>query len=130
MPNNTTEAKRLFVSPALSVGPAGQVLTVSGNSPGLIDLRLVQDVTLMVNVIGAPGGTTPTLVVGLDFADPFGNFVAQAIKTASLNAAGAVAVSGGLHISPGLVLPEFGRISWTLGGTTPSFAVQITLIGR
>ncbi len=117
----------LKTAPGLS-----QTLTTSGNS-GLITLIDVTDVWLGVYVTGTATGTLPTLDVQLDFADPDGNFFPQAAKITQLTSSpNYTSVSAGLHVAGGLVLPQFGRIAWTVGGTgSPTWpGVSISLTGR
>lgn len=118
---------------------AGTTLTASGNSGTAppIDLRYVNSLWLTVDVTGTPGGTTPTLDVYLDVQNADGNWFTQvAHATPQLTAsAGTAQVSIGLHLPSGtglapLVLPEYGRVSWTLGGTSPSYTAVISLYGR
>jgi hypothetical protein len=109
-----------------------QTLTASGSS-GLITLTDVDDVWLAVYVTGTATGTSPTLDVQLDLQDPDGNFFPQAVKTFQLTSSpNYTSVSGGLHVAGGLVLPQYGRIAWTVGGTgSPTWpGVSISLIGR
>lgn len=113
----------------------------AGNGPGNdfpqadfetpVDLRDIQDVALFVNV----GGITsaPAFLVQLDLYDDAGNLYLQVLKTASLAAAGSAApVYAGLHggaASSYLVLPGWGRVSWTCTGGTVT-GTSILLYGR
>jgi hypothetical protein len=109
-----------------------QTLTASGNS-GLITLMEVTDVWLGVYVTGTATGTSPTLDVQLDLGDPDGNWFPQAAKITQLTSSpNYTSVSAGLHVAGGLVLPRYGRITWTVGGTgSPTWpGVSISLIGR
>lgn len=96
-----------------------------------IDLRDIQDVALFVNV-GAIT-STPALVVQLDLFDDAGNMYAQVMKTATLSAPGSAApVYAGIHggsASSYLVLPSWGRVSWTCTGGTVT-GTSIFLYGR
>jgi hypothetical protein len=71
--------------------------------------------------------------VQLDVYDDAGNLYLQLIKTASLSGAGSAGpVYGGLHggaASSYLVLPRWGRVSWTCTGGSVAGA-DITLYGR
>jgi hypothetical protein len=107
-------------------------LTVNGFS-NQFPLHDISDISLIVNIGAAPGGTTPTLQVGLDMQDGAGNWLTQVVKTATLNAQGLTILSAGLHAaSPNqIVLSGIGRVSWALTGTGPVFSLTaISLIGR
>jgi hypothetical protein len=131
-----------------SLASSGQGTTVSGSgnsggwagyTPGddvpqldfesSVDLRDVQDVALFVNV-GAVT-STPAFLVQLDLFDDAGNLYAQAAKTASLAGSGSAApVYAGMHApSAYLVLPSWGRVSWTCTGGTVT-GTSIFLYGR
>lgn len=117
----------LKTTPGLST-----TLTTSGYS-GPIALADVTDVWLGVYVTGTATGSSPTLDVQLDFTDPDGNSFPQAAKITQLTSApNYTSVSAGLHVAGGLVLPQYGRISWTVGGTgSPTWpGVSISLTGR
>jgi hypothetical protein len=122
----------------------GTALSASGNSnPNgwnaqnasirtTLDLRDVTDVWIAVATTAAPTGTLPTLQVQLDVFDDQGNLFPQALKLAAALSTGPAvgSVSGGLH--SGLVLPSWGQIAWTLGGSaSPAFpGVEISVFGR
>jgi hypothetical protein len=124
-----------------NLGGAGPGTTLSGaatTSSPVISLGDISDVWLAVNVQGTPTGTTPTLDVGLDVQDIDGNWFPLAAKIVQLTtAAGRGSAYAGLHMptvastSAQIVLPLYGRITWTLGGTTPVYPqTSICLIGR
>jgi hypothetical protein len=96
-----------------------------------VKLRDVLDVGLYVNVGGIT--SSPAFQVQLDVFDDAGNLYAQVLKTASLAASGSAApVYAGLHggaASSYLVLPQWGRVSWTCTGGTVT-GVSILLYGR
>lgn len=99
---------------------------VSWRTP--VDLREITDVTLMVSVGGVT--STPSLVASLDVYDDQGNLYPAVLSTAALTAAGVKTAAGGLHGgSAYLVLPEWGRVSWTLTGGTVT-GTEIVLYGR
>ena len=101
---------------------------VSGRTP--VDLREITDVTLMVSVGGIT--STPSLVVNLDIYDDQGNPYTAVLSTTALTAVGTKTVSGGLHGGSAgtyLVLPDWGRVSWTLTGGTVT-GTEIVLYGR
>lgn len=121
--------------------PSGTILTLSGaatTSSPTFSLTDISDVWLAVTVTGTPTGTTPTLDVGLDVQDIDGNWFPSVAKiTQMTTTAGRGSAYAGLHMpnvtttSAALVLPNFGRITWTLGGTTPAYPqTSICLIGR
>jgi hypothetical protein len=133
---------------SLAASGIGTTISGSGNSGGwegagpgdilpqadfetAVDLRDIQDVALLVNVGGIT--SSPAFQVQLDVYDDAGNVYLQLIKTASLAAAGSAApVYGGLHggaASSYLVLPSWGRVSWTCTGGTVT-GTSILLYGR
>lgn len=116
----------------------GTTLAASGNSGNTpIDLRYVNSLWLAVSVTAATG-TNPILDVYLDLQDAAGNWLTQILHaTPQLTGAGSASGSAGLHLPSGtgltpVVLPEYGRISWTVGGTaTPTFTgTVVSLYGR
>lgn len=120
-------------------GNVGTTLTASGDSgTPLVDLRYASALWLAVSVTGTVAGTTPTLDVYLDVMDAAGDwFTHVAHATPQLTAAGQAQVSTGLFLPSGaglapLVLPEYGRVSWAVGGTAnPKFdGAVISLYGR
>lgn len=124
-----------------NLSSAGAGTTLSGaatTSSAVINLIDVSDVWLAVTVTGIPTGTSPTLDVGLDVQDADGNWYPTVAKIAQLTGtAGRGSAYAGLHMpnvtttSAALVLPSFGRVTWTLGGTTPVYPqTSIALIGR
>lgn len=120
----------------LSSSGLGQTINASGNSGStLISLMDVTDVWLALFVAGTSTGTNPTLFAQLDVQDADGNWFPQVTKTATLNAAPNFASAyAGLHIAgaSSMVLPQYCRVAWTLGGTlSPTFPqTSISLIGR
>jgi hypothetical protein len=116
-------------------GSGTTTLAANGNSGTTpINLIGVTDVWLAVFVAGTSTGTTPTLDVQLDVQDPDGNWFPQAAKITQMTSApNSAAVSAGLHIAAtgSMVLPLYGRVAWTVGGTSPVFpGASISLIGR
>jgi hypothetical protein len=128
----------------LSSSGLGTTLTANGNSGPYnaakisavtaVDLRFTTDLALMVYVAGAVSGTTPSLVVNLDTYDTAGNLFPAVMATAAITAtATGKVVYGGLFSggSSQIVYPDWGRVSWTITGTNPSFGgVEISLYGR
>lgn len=137
MSNFTLPPRTLFDLKSFGLGTT---LTASGNSGSspLVDLLDVTDVWLSLYVTGTPTGTTPTLLAQLDVQDADGNWIPGIVKTATVNAAGASAwATAGQNMptvsttSASLPLPRYGRIAWTVAGTTPVFpSVSICLSGR
>ena len=109
---------------------AGDILPQSDFETA-VDLRDIQDVALFVNVGGVT--SSPAFLVQLDLYDAAGNLYLQVLKTASLSGTGAAApVYAGLHggaASSYLLLPEWGRVSWTCTGGTVT-GTDIFLYGR
>lgn len=131
---------------SLAATNIGDTLTEAGNSGGWqgvtggwpnsnnaetnVDLREIPDVALYVTAAGITG--SPSLVVNLDVYDNLGNLFPAVLSTAALTGAGSKSAAGGLHggsASTYLVLPDWGRVSWTLTGGTVTGA-QIVLYGR
>jgi hypothetical protein len=114
-------------------GPGDWPPALNAETP--VDLREITDVVLMVSV-GAIA-SSPSLQVGLDVYDNLGNLFANVLQTAAITSAvnTVPVLAGGLHggyngtASSYLVLPEWGRVSWTLSGGSMT-GVQIALYGR
>jgi hypothetical protein len=134
----TPSATRLWT---LSGSGLGQNIAGSGSSDpngwqantdrhSNVDLRDVADVWLAVAVSSISASTS--IQVQLDFFDNDGNvYGAQLQLAAALTATGVSSVAGGLHIaSKSLVLPEWGRVSWTVTGASPAIVADISLFGR
>jgi hypothetical protein len=124
-----------------NLSSGGTIPTLSGaatTSSQVISLGDVSDVWLAVTVTGTPTGTSPTLDVGLDVQDADGNWYPTIVKITQIGgAAGRASAFAGLHMpvvastSAALVLPATGRVTWTLGGTTPVYPqTSICLYGR
>jgi hypothetical protein len=111
-------------------GGAGDILP-QADFESAVKLRDVLDVGLYVSV-GAVT-SSPAFQVQLDLFDSLGNLYAQVLKTASLSAPGSAApVFAGLHgptAGTYLILPEWGRVSWTCTGGTVT-GTEIELYGR
>lgn len=113
----------------------GTTLQVAGTYHSAdIDLRDSCDVWLAVYVAGTSTGTTPTLDVWLDLKEASGQYLLQALHVTQLTTApGYASASAGIHIAGvgSMCLPHFGRVTWTLGGTTPVFPqASISLFRR
>lgn len=114
-------------------GSTSTTLTASGNS-GPINIGSVCDLWLPVYVAGTSTGTNPTLDVQLDVQDPDGHWFPQVAKVTQLTSApNFTNVACGLHIGGlgSMVLPQWCRVTWTVGGTNPVFPqASISLVGR
>lgn len=145
MSNLYPRAKLLWSLTASGLGTTisapGNSAGWAGNGPGdwppivnaesSIDLRDVTDVVLMVSVGGITG--TPAFVASLDLYDNLGNLYPAVLSTASLAAAGVKTAAGGMHggsASSYLILPEWGRVSWSGLSSASVTATQIALYGR
>lgn len=127
----------------LSSSGLGTTLTANGNSGAYtpaqingvtaVDLRFTTDLALMVYVSGNVAATS-SLVVNLDTYDAAGNLFPAVMATAAITATNTGKVAYGGLFSGGssqIVYPDWGRVSWTVTGTTPSLAgVEISLYGR
>lgn len=106
--------------------------TGNANARSTLDLRDVTDVWVSAYVAGAVTGGAPSLVVNLDVYDDLGNLFAAAQSTTAISTTTTgQSASVGLHTGGAktMVLPSWGRISWTVG--TGSFAgVEIAVFGR
>jgi hypothetical protein len=128
-----------------SLASAGPATTISGagNSGGWsaagptpnqlsnLDLRFVDDLALYVYVTSVT--TTPTFKVSIDGYDDLGNLFPAIAATANITAAGAAApVYVGKHgggTASFVVLPMWGRVSWTCTGGSVN-GTEIALWGR
>jgi hypothetical protein len=113
-------------------GNSGSYTATAQNNRTAVDLRRIDDVWLSVI---AGGGAGTALTVYLDAYDDQGNLWtgSNAMLSATLaSAPGQKAVFGGRHGGGGsgsyFVLPEWGRISWTLTGSMTG--TEIALYGR
>ena len=98
---------------------------------GPIDTQEACDLGLYIAVAGAVTGAGATLDAQIDGLDAAGNVYAQLAKITQLTATGNGTAFCGLHINPGIVLPEHIQVTLTLGGTTPVFnGVSATLFAR
>lgn len=102
------------------------------NNETPLDLRWADDLALFVYVGGIT--STPTLKVQIDGYDDLGNLFPQISGTPSaITAAGAAApVYIGRHGGAAglfVVLPSWGRVSWTCTGGTAT-GVEIALFAR
>lgn len=94
-----------------------------------VDLRDVNDLALMVSIAAVV--TAPTLTVNLDLYDDQGNLYPAVLTSGALSTVTTKQVAAGAHGagSAYLVLPSWGRVSWTISGGSMT-GVQIGLWGR
>lgn len=112
-------------------------ISANGNS-GAIDMTQVSACWLSVFGPNGATGTTPTLNLFYDQQDAAGNWVTGAVAVPQITSTSAFStfLSFGMGISPtapgvGMTLGALGRISWTVGGTTPVYpGWTLSLIGR
>ena len=124
---------------SLTASGEGTTITGPGNSGGFtpgvnlasaVDLRDVTDVWLSAFVAGAVSGSAPSLVANLDVYDDQGNLFPAVLSTTAITSGTGVGqyVCGGLHTggTKSLVLPSWGRVSWTAGtGTFPQSQIAL-----
>jgi hypothetical protein len=108
--------------PILSKPDSGSTLihsnsTITASGSSVISGIGSKEVTLVVNVTATPTGTTPTLTYTLQEVDP-GNLTSvfgSTSTTAAINAIGVYTLSLGATVGGAV------KISWTIGGGSPSF---------
>ena len=124
---------------AREIAPAGNaILVAAGLQTNTIALSGVnpqhRGISVFVNISGAPGGTTPTLTVTISAVDPVSGALVTLLVSAALNAAGCtlLQVYPGLpataNVSANAVLPSQWQVSYTIGGTTPTFTGTIDAV--
>lgn len=97
-------------------------ITANGASSAIANLQNGLDpyVELLVRVANAPTGTTPTLTFSLAVSVDGTNFDTIWTGTA-LNAIGWQRVAFSPNNTQGAILENYIKVSWAVGGTTPSF---------
>jgi hypothetical protein len=119
----------------------GTTISGAGNSGGwssmnpslesLFDLRFIDDIGLYVWVGSV--ASSPSLKVQIDGYDDLGNMIPALAATSAITTAGPAApVYVGKHGGTAgnfIVLPSWGRVSWTCTGGSCS-GVEISIIGR
>lgn len=113
--------------------PAGTVITANGQSGPILLSNDTDASTLdVVAVVSAVSGTTPTLMVTVqrdndaDSATYPPSAWTAGTSSAALTAAGRTVVSGPSALSAATgINPHYYRVSWTVGGTTPSFTLGL-----
>lgn len=79
--------------------------------------------------ISAVSGTTPSLTLILERQGADGNWY-QVFASSAITAAGVVSASLGAGLSTAVAFGQTVRVRWTITGTTPSFTVTHSLIGK
>lgn len=114
-----------------AAGNSGSWSATNPNAESAIDFRWTDDLALFVFVTSIT--TTPTLKVNVDAFDDQGNLFPALASTANITGAGAAApVYIGRHGGASgnfVVLPAWGRVSWTCSGGT-CVGVEISLWAR
>ena len=112
-------------------GNSGSWSSTNPSAESAIDFRWTDDLALFVNVTGIT--STPTFKVNVDAFDDQGTVFAAVASTANITGAGAAApVYIGRHGGASgnfVVLPAWGRVSWTCSGGSVT-GVEITLWAR
>lgn len=106
---------------------ANDALTANGTSGALAvgaftELALDIDVTVV-------SGTSPTLQFTLNRIGPNGNAF-PLWTSAQLTAAGSVSASIGAGLTTNVSFGAAVELGWTVGGTSPSFTVTVSLVGK
>lgn len=105
------------------LAPGATALTANGNTTG-VDVSSYAEAVLFVDVT-ASSGTTPTLNLYVDTWD----FNSQAWY--ALSAVTITQITAATTVEVGLT--EFGeqiRLRWVVGGTTPSFTVEASVVPK
>lgn len=112
-------------------GNSGTWSAANPNQESALDLRHTDDLALLVYVTGIT--SSPTLKVQLDVFDDAGNLFTAVAATANITGTGAAApVYVGRHGGASgnfVVLPAWGRVSWTCSGGSTT-GTEISLWGR
>lgn len=125
--NSSTGIVTLYTNVSGGTGPT---LTTTGQSSVISGLGAYTNLVLTGAPVGAITGTTPSLTLAIDGFDPNGNGVFMGSPPAfSTSADFAQSVMIGPGGNANAMLPTAtGQITWTITGTTPSFAnFQISL---
>jgi len=133
--NGTTWDRQRGMSTALTTGDTG-ARTATGNGATITNVGN-KGVQILINM-GAVTGTTPTFVARVQGSTDGGTtwYDIPGAVTASITATGqygimiypGIAVTAGVATSgttatANMVIPRTWRVSWTIGGTTPSFTL-------
>jgi len=115
----------VFADPHTQLVHTNSTITASGSA--VVTGYGTTEVTLFINVKAAPTGTLPTLQYTLQEVDPGDDttVIGPTVSSTSITAAGIQKIS---------LITAFGgsiKISWVIGGTTPSFTqVYATMVGK
>ena len=100
--------------------------TASFNSGDITLDSDADELLLAVNISAPPTGTSPTLVVSVDLKGIDGVYY-NAFTSAILTAAGNTVAHMGPALPVNIELTPVVRVSFVIGGTTPSFSFSATL---
>lgn len=102
--------------------------TITASDFAVIDVGAASHIVLIVNILNAPTGTSPTLTFTLADVDPIDQItmVGNSVSSSTLSSVAATIIE--LDNCKSNIV----RISWTLGGTSsPTFTgVNITLVNK
>jgi hypothetical protein len=106
--------------------PSGPI-TTSGNS---VDIAVGNYAELAIDSnITAVAGTSPTFQLFIDRKGSDGVYY-QIWNSSSMNATGQISDSVGAGLNKAQSFGGTARVRWVLGGTSPSFTLSISLIGK
>jgi hypothetical protein len=114
------------VAPVLNQASAPQ--TTSGNSADLA-VGQFSELTIDCNIT-AISGTNPTLQIFLERKGADGVYypIWQSVTITSAPAQVSTSVGAGMSIAQGF--GSIARLRWVIGGTSPSFTVSTSIIGK
>lgn len=117
------------ISPVKGTAVVPANLTAAGQTVGL-DVSELVELTIGI-VVGAPGGTTPSLAFFLEWSPDDGGTWLLLNAPAAITAAGSVTLQAGAGVT---AIGPFGymvRLRWTVTGTAgPTFPVSAWLFGK
>ena len=113
-------------------GNSGAWSSANPSQESAIEFRWADDLALFVFVASIT--STPTLKAQIDVYDDLGNLFPSVAATANITAAGAAAPvyigrHGGATAATFVVLPSWGRVSWTCSGGS-CVGTEIALYAR
>lgn len=103
--------------------------SASGNS-NTLDNQFCRGVTVVVDIT-AITGTSPTLTVIIEGYDSTSGKFYTLLSSAALSAVGTTAltvypgIAASANVAASAILPEFWRVRYTIGGTTPAVTATI-----